>query len=155
MESPRRSRFLVSVEKDFSQTSFVPVITCSDDVPRMHFLAELPLLSSVASGAIAGLFTRKLELCCLQVFVVPKCMMIPILSGDFKRDLLFSQFDFTTQEDPNSEFELCRQKKREVLLEIYKYLDAVPAQSPLPPKLLQQLLVMIQASRTRKHKRAL
>lgn len=81
--------------------------------------------------------------------------MISIVSGDLKRDLLFSQFDFTTQEDPNSDFELCRQKKREVLLEIYKYLDAVPPQSPLPPKLLQQLLVMIQARPARKHQRAL
>jgi hypothetical protein len=155
MESPRRSRFIVSVEKDFPKTSFVPVITCSDDVPRMHLLAELPPLSSVAAGAIAGLFTRKLELCCLQVFEAPNCIMVLILSDDFKRDIVLSQFDFTTQEDPNSDFELCRQKKRDVLLEIYKYLDAVPPQSPLPPKLLQQLLVMVQASAARKRKRAL
>ena len=67
MDSPRRNRFLVSVEEAFSKTRFVPVITCSDDVPRMHFLADLPALGSVAAGAIAGLFTRKLELCCLQV----------------------------------------------------------------------------------------
>jgi hypothetical protein len=57
-----------------------------------------------------------------------------------------SQFDFTMQEDPNSAFERIRQKKRDVLIEIYKYLEAVPPQSPLPLKLLQQLLVMIQAT---------
>jgi hypothetical protein len=66
MDSPRRSRFHFSVEEMFPKTMFVPVITCSDDVPRMHLLAELPPLGSVAAGAIAGLFTRKLELCCLQ-----------------------------------------------------------------------------------------
>jgi hypothetical protein len=57
-----------------------------------------------------------------------------------------AQFDFTIQEDPDSAFEQCRQKKREALIEVYKYLEAVPPQSPLPSKLLQQLLVMIQAS---------
>jgi hypothetical protein len=67
MESPHRSRFVVSVDEEFIKTKFVPVITCSEDVPRMHLLAELPPLGSVAAGAIAGLFTRKLELCCLQV----------------------------------------------------------------------------------------
>ena len=67
--------------------------------------------------------------------------------GDFESDFSV-QFDFTMQEDADSGFEQCRQKKREALLEIYKYLDAVPAQSPLPPKLLQQLLVMVQASFT-------
>jgi hypothetical protein len=67
MDSPRRSRFLVSVEAAYPRASFVPVLACSDDVPRMHLLAELPPLASVAAGAIAGLFTRKLELCCLQV----------------------------------------------------------------------------------------
>ncbi len=58
------------------------------------------------------------------------------------------QFDFTIQEDPDSAFEQCRQKKRETLIEVYKYLEAVSPQSPLPLKLLQQLLVMIQASIT-------
>ena len=58
------------------------------------------------------------------------------------------QFDFTISEDPDSAFEQCRQKKREALIEVYKYLEAVPPQSPLPLKLLQQLLVMIQASAT-------
>jgi hypothetical protein len=76
MDSPRRNRFLVSVEEDFSKTRFVPVITCSDDVPRMHFLADLPALGSVAAGAIAGLFTRKLELCCLQVSHQPALISI-------------------------------------------------------------------------------
>ncbi len=66
MESPRRNRFIVSVDKEFPKRSFVPVITCSDDVPRMVLLAQLPPLGSVAAGAIAGLFSRKLELCCLQ-----------------------------------------------------------------------------------------
>ena len=60
--------------------------------------------------------------------------------------MLLVQFDFTIQEDPDSAFEQCRQKKREALIEVYKYLEAVPPQSPLPLKLLQQLLVMIQAS---------
>jgi hypothetical protein len=62
--------------------------------------------------------------------------------------MLLVQFDFTIQEDPDSAFEQCRQKKREALIEVYKYLEAVPPQSPLPLKLLQQLLVMIQASTT-------
>jgi hypothetical protein len=62
--------------------------------------------------------------------------------------MLLVQFDFTIQEDPDSAFEQCRQKKREALIEVYKYLEAVPPQSPLPLKLLQQLLVMIQASAT-------
>jgi hypothetical protein len=62
--------------------------------------------------------------------------------------MLLMQFDFTIQEGPDSAFEQCRQKKREALIEVYKYLEAVPPQSPLPLKLLQQLLVMIQASAT-------
>ncbi len=67
MESPHRGRFIVSVEQNYALANFVAVITCSDDVPRMHLLAELPPLGHVATGAIAGLFMRKLELCCLQV----------------------------------------------------------------------------------------
>jgi hypothetical protein len=65
--------------------------------------------------------------------------------------MLLVQFDFTIQEDPDSAFEQGRQKKREALIEVYKYLEAVPPQSPLPLKLLQQLLVMIQASTTNTH----
>ena len=46
-------------------------------------------------------------------------------------------------------------EKREVLIEIYKYLEAVPPQSPLPLKLLQQLLVMIQATFPNEHPKLL
>jgi hypothetical protein len=48
-------------------------------------------------------------------------------------------------EAPDSAFERLKLRKRDTLIEIYKYLDAVPVQSPLPLKLLQQLAVMIQA----------
>jgi hypothetical protein len=74
--------------------------------------------------------------------------LIKLLRGAISKLTFSVQFDFTMQEDADSVFEQCRQKKREALLEIYKYLDAVPAQSPLPPKLLQQLLVMVQVSFT-------
>jgi hypothetical protein len=76
MDSAHRSRFIVSVEQNYALSNFVAVITCSDDVPRMHLLAELPPLGSVATGAIAGLFMRKLELCCLQVRPSP-CLIAP------------------------------------------------------------------------------
>jgi len=146
MESPHRSRFIVSVEQDYALPNFVAVITCSDDVPRMHLLAELPQLGSVATGAIAGLFMRKLELCCLQVRPSHRPASSRRIRCRVPCDVPPSQFDFTIQEDPNSAFERIRQKKREVLIEIYKYLEAVSPQSPLPFKLLQQLLVMIQAN---------
>ena len=99
----------------------MPVITCSEHVPRSHLLSELPPLQSVALNAMPGLFVRKLELCCLQ-------------------------FDFSVQEDADSPMERTRQMKRDTLIEIYKYLENVQPQSPLPPKLLQQLLFMIQCN---------